>query len=689
MITLHQVDKFYGRHDIFRQADFFLGPGDRVGLIGPNGSGKTTLIRLILGEISPDRGEVFRPKDLRLGYLPQDLLSFAGQTVLGMVLDAAEEIRRIEVELKDIERRLGETKDEKRLTELVERQGHLMSVYEHRGGYDLENRAQKLLEGLGFSADDFDRPVEELSGGWIMRVALARLLLARPDVLLLDEPTNYLDLDSLLWLEQTLLASDFALLLISHDRTFLNNVVGRIVEIDQCRLYSYPGGYDEAVRQKAERLRTQAAAFETQQERIKQIQRFIDRNRTRKDRAAQVQSRLKMLDKMERVEAPRTEDREFSVSFPPAPRTPKVLVELDGIQVVFDHLPVYDDLNYQLVRGERVAFLGKNGQGKTTLMRLLAGRLKPTAGRVRIAPGVKIGYFAQHLLEQLHPELSVLDELSTVAGDLSLGRRRQILGGFLFSGDEVDKKVSVLSGGEKSRLVLAKLMVQSPNLLLLDEPTNHLDIDARRVLESALERFDGTVVLITHDRRLINAVATSVIVVGGGRAEVFPGDWDDYQNVWLPRKKEGLLDGPLPRSSGAETGDQDAGPAPPNVPPAPPTAPPAPAEKPPPRPEPPPAKKTKLRKRAEAEARHCKASLTGPLRRKLARLEEEIDRTGARLEELQDDLARPETYQDADKARRRTEEFSALKKKIEDLTAQWERGALELEELEASLGDEA
>jgi ATP-binding cassette subfamily F protein 3 len=668
MITLHQVDKFYGRHDIFRQADLFLGPGERVGLIGPNGSGKTTLIRLILGEITPDRGEVFRPKDLRLGYLPQDLLTFAGQTVLGLVLDAAEEVRRLEVELEDVRRRLGQTTDEKTLTDLAQRQGHLMSVYEHLGGYDLENRAQKLLEGLGFSADDFDRRIEELSGGWIMRVALARLLLSRPDLLLLDEPTNYLDLESLVWLEQTLLASDFALLLISHDRTFLNNVVGRIVEIDQCRLYSYSGGYDEALRQKAERLRTQASAYETQQERIKQIQRFIDRNRTRKDRAAQVQSRLKMLDKMERIEPPQSQDRDFNVTFPPAARAPKLLVELEEVGVVYDGHVVYEDLDFRLVRGDRAAFLGKNGQGKTTLMKLLAGRLNPTSGRGRIAPGVKIGYFAQHLLEQLHPEMSVLDELTTVAGDLSPGRRRQILGGFLFSGDEVEKKVSVLSGGEKSRLVLAKLMVQGPNLLLLDEPTNHLDIDARRVLESALDRFDGTVCLITHDRRLINAVATSVVVVGGGRAEVFPGNWDDFQNVWLARQDRVGPDGPGPEPPGRESDILSALPEEQKTP-APPPA----------------AKKTKEQKRAEAEARQRKSDRTAPLRRKLTRLEEEIDRAGARLEEVQADLARPEVYQDADRARRRTEEFGTLKKKIEDLTAQWERGAEELEELESSL----
>ncbi|MBU0514615.1 MAG: ABC-F family ATP-binding cassette domain-containing protein [Proteobacteria bacterium] len=670
MITLHQVDKFYGRHDVLHEADFFLGPGEKVGLIGPNGAGKTTLIRLILGEVTPDRGEVFRPKDLRLGYLPQDLLTFAGRTVLGLVLDAAEEIRRLEAELAAVEKELNQTDDRERLTELAGRQGHLQSVFEHLGGYDLDSRARKLLEGLGFSPRDLDRPVEELSGGWIMRAALARLLLSRPDVLLLDEPTNYLDLDSILWLEATLKASDFSLLLISHDRTFLNNVVERIVEIDHGRLYSYPGGYDQYERQKAERIKSQASAYETQQEKIRQIQRFIDRNRTRKDRAAQVQGRLKMLSKMERIDPPQTEAREFTVQFPPAPRAPKVLVEVEAVRVDFGAEPVYHRLDFQLVRGDRLAFLGPNGHGKTTLMRLLAGKLRPTAGSVRIAPGVRAGYFAQHLLDQLHPDLTVLDELTTVAGDLTVGRRRQTLGGFLFSGDEVDKKVSVLSGGEKSRLVLCKLLVQNPNLLLLDEPTNHLDIAARRVLESALLGFDGTICLITHDRRLINAVAQKVVVVGQGRAAVYPGNFDDYQNVWLPRRRLG-------EPSGTEL-FRDLAPARPDRTGSEPTSPP-----------PPLVRKTKKQKRTEALARQKRYETTRPLRQRLARLEKRIDQTGARLEQVQGELARPEIYQDPGRAKEYNERYSALKNEIDRLTEDWEQGVVELEKLEASLGTEA
>ena len=663
MIKLHQVDKFYGRHDVLKAADLFVGPGEKVGLVGPNGAGKTTIFRIILGDLSPDGGEVFCQKNLRVGHLPQDLLSFSGQTVLGLVLEAADEVRRVEAELKAVEKRLVEVEDQAELESLVERQGHLLSVYDHLGGYDLTNRAQKLLEGLGFHGHDFDRPVEQLSGGWIMRTVLARLLLSEPDLLLLDEPSNHLDLESLLWLERTLQTAEFAVLLTSHDRVFLNNVANRIVEVDGGRLYSYTGGYDEYERQRDERLRSLESQYQTQQEKIKQIQRFVDRNRTRKDRAAQVQGRLKALDKMEKIEPPRQDKREISLDFGAVERGPKLVVDLEDVSVDYGLGPVYDGLTFKVNRGDRMALLGNNGQGKSTLMRLLAGRQSPDHGRPAIGTGVKTGYFSQLLLDDLHPEMTVVEELATVAGDLSPGRLRNILGGFLFTGDEVLKKVSVLSGGEKSRLLLCKLMITGPNLLLLDEPTNHLDIPARRMLERALTAYQGTLVLVTHDRRLINAVANQIVEVGGGGVRVYPGDFDDYEGIWKKRDVEVTyargVKGDRASTTPVDEPDRDDFSVKPKA-----------------------VHKTKTQKRAEAELRQQMSQQTAPLKKRISGLEAGIDRAGAEIERIDVQLALPDNYQDPFKAAELNRQRTELTQKIEAMTGEWERAAIDLEGLE-------
>ncbi|MBW2085307.1 MAG: ABC-F family ATP-binding cassette domain-containing protein, partial [Deltaproteobacteria bacterium] len=487
LVILQDIDKFYGRQDVLKQAGLQIRAGERVGLIGPNGAGKTTLLRIILGRIAPDGGQVHKAKRLRLDYLPQDVLTFSGKTVLQLVMDTAEEARAVEAELQDLALELKALADKdpsnkEALVELTNRQSRLLDLFEILGGYQLEAQAGKILKGLGFAEADFDRPVEEFSGGWVMRAALARLLLAEPDLLLLDEPTNHLDLDSLLWLESYLKACPSALLLISHDRTFLNNLVHRIVEIDRAEVISYPGNYDQYLKEKEKRLAAQAAAYTHQLERIKQVERFIDRSRVRKSSARQVQSRIKALEKMERIEAPSPKSRKINFSFSLAPRSPKTLVELVGVTKSYGRQTVYRDLDFIVQREDRIAILGANGAGKTTLMRLLAGVTDCQAGTRKLGPGVVPAYFAQHQLEELDENLTVLEELSVAAPDQTVGRLRTMLGSFLFRGDDVLKKVAVLSGGEKTRLILAKIMLSSPNLLLLDEPSNHLDIPGQVML---------------------------------------------------------------------------------------------------------------------------------------------------------------------------------------------------------------
>jgi len=659
LITLENVSKFYGRQDVLREASFYINPGERVGLIGPNGAGKTTLIRLVLAEESPEAGAVHRAKGLRLGYLPQDLMTFAGRHLLDLVMETAEEVRAIEAELAQITQELEEVsarrlRDETALLELTARQSHLMELFENLGGYTLETQARKILTGLGFAEEDFYKPIEEFSGGWIMRAVLARLLLAEPDLLLLDEPTNHLDLDSLLWLENYLQTAASSLLLVSHDRVFLDNVVRRIVEIDRGQLISYSGNYATYVKEKEKRLATQAAAYAGQREQIKQIERFIERNRVRKDRAKQVQSRIKMVEKMDKIEPPPQREK-LTFSLPRPSRSPENLIELMGVTKRYGSKTVYCDLNLSLRRGDRLAFLGPNGAGKTTLMKLLAGTADFQAGTRRVGEGVILSYFAQFQLEELNPDRTVLQELDSVAGDLSPGRLRSILGSFLFRGDDVFKKVAVLSGGEKTRLILAKIMMVGPNLLLLDEPSNHLDIPGRDMLEQALREYQGTICLISHDRHLINAVANKILLVRQGGLEIFPGNFRDFQEVWQKRLT-------------AEAGEASPSPDVPKV-------------------------QTKsetrvereARKKAEALARQRLYQAKVPLVREVERLEARQAELAARLDRVSETLADAATYQDPERLRALNLEYAELKAEMDRTVRAWEDAALKLETIEADL----
>lgn len=657
MISLSHVSKFYGRQDLLRDISLAINPGERIALVGVNGAGKTTLFKIFLGDIEPDQGQVHRKKGFRLGYLPQDIVELRGKTVLQQVLDADVLTQQTLAEFKKISQKLEHTTDLAQSQLLAARQSHLLSEMERLGAYDQESRAKQVLAGLGFKEDSFLAPIETLSGGWIMRVALARILFSRPDLLLLDEPTNHLDLDSLIWLENFLQNTSSSLLLISHDRAFLDRVVQKTFELEKGGLTSFPGNYSRYLIEKQKRLQLQEAAFANQQEKIRQMEDFIARNRSRKDRARQVQSRIKALDQMERIPPPSADERRISFHFPEPERAGKAVLELTGISKSFGPTPLYQGLDLRIDRGDRMAILGPNGAGKSTLLKIMAGIIPPDSGHRQAGHKVRIGYFAQHQLEQLEGTHSVWQEAASVAGDRTYGTLRNLLAAFLFREEDIEKKVSVLSGGEKSRLVILKMLLSGANFLLFDEPTNHLDIPSREVLEEALKSFSGTLCLITHDRHLINALANKVLYMRDGNLELFPGNYQDFEEIWKGRINPVKILQPPPKEK-AGTPVEKLGP-----------------------------RKSPEEKRQEAERRNALFRLQAPLKKRLAELEGELSKAFAEKEGIEKSLADPETYGDGSKFEGLMKAYALIQKEVDRLTGCWEEAMLELEAVEDKVGE--
>jgi ATPase subunit of ABC transporter with duplicated ATPase domains len=529
VISFSNVSKQYGGQILFVEASFHLGDGEKVGLVGPNGAGKSTVFRLITGEEHPDDGVVDRPKRTTIGYFRQDVGDLQGRSVLAETLSGAGEAGRLGEELKVLEAQLGDH-EHPDFDRAVERFGEVQARYQELGGYDLEARAQAILAGLGFTPEQVGGDVGALSGGWKMRVALAQILLARPDALLLDEPTNYLDIESILWLEGFLRAYEGSVLMTCHDKDVMNRVVKKIVELDGGDVKSYSGNYDfyEAQRQLAEKQ--QQAQYERQQAMLAKEKAFIERFKARASHAAQVQSRVKKLEKIEKIEPPRKFERGGgrTFEFKKAPRSGDDVVKVEGVTKAYGARKVHDHLDLLVRRTERWAVMGENGSGKTTLLKMMAGALDPDEGKVTVGASVTMGYFAQHQMEQLTADRTVIEELVAHSPTTNLGTLRNLAGAFGFYGDDHDKPIKVLSGGERARLALAKILFDAPNLLVLDEPTNHLDIVTKRALVKALADYEGTIVFVSHDRAFLRAIASRILELTPKGPHLYGGGYDEY-----------------------------------------------------------------------------------------------------------------------------------------------------------------
>jgi ATP-binding cassette subfamily F protein 3 len=642
VIALEEISKGYGGQELLREASWRLGRGERVGLVGPNGAGKTTLCRIMAGVEDVDDGRVHLDTGVSVGYLPQEVAGGVERTVLAEALSGFEEVWQLEARLEELAAALAAPDAE---PAVLERYGEIQHRFEALGGYRLEAEAKVILGGLGFAPDELHRPLGEFSGGWRMRAALARLLLLRPDLLLLDEPTNHLDLESLGWLESFLSSYEGSVVLVSHDRYFLNRMATSIAEVAAGQIEIYHGDYDDYVVEREARQALREAQARNQAKRVQEIERFIDRFRYKASKARQVQSRIKMLDRLERIEVD-ADARHIHFHFPQPPRTGRLVGRLAGIHKAYGDNVVYAGMDFLVERGERVALVGPNGAGKSTLLKMLAGVLSFERGERLLGSHVAVHYYAQHQLDALVPTRSVLEEMVEVAPETATGRLRTILGSFLFSGDAVDKRVAVLSGGEKARLALAKMLVRPAAFLCMDEPTNHLDLASKEVLEAALLTFTGTIVFISHDRYFINRIATRVVEVVSGRLTDYLGDYDSY----LERKA--ALAAP-PASATA--------PAAPRAPVAPARPAPAAAEREPARPA---QRGGRGKKGIDRELR--------AIRERLAAVETQIQEMEARLADIGLTLADPDLYRDGERAREIAQSRRETEERVAWLMREWE-----------------
>jgi ATPase subunit of ABC transporter with duplicated ATPase domains len=527
MIRLDNIGKQNGRQIIFVEASAALQRGEKVGLVGPNGAGKTTLFRMITGQEQPDEGQVVADRRITIGYFSQDVGEMFGRSAVLEVMDGAGPVSAVAEELKELEADMADPDRADDMEAIIERYGEVQARFEDLGGYALEGRAREVLAGLSFSEEMMDGDVGALSGGWKMRVALARILLMRPDAMLLDEPSNHLDLESLIWLEDFLKGYDGALLMTAHDREFMNRIVTKVVEIDGGALTTYSGDYEFYEQQRALNEKQQQAQFERQQAMLAKEIKFIERFKARASHAAQVQSRVKKLDKIERVEPPKRR-QSVAFEFPPAPRSGDDVVSLKNVHKRYGNRSIYEGLDFMVSRKERWCVMGVNGAGKSTLLKLVAGSTQPDSGTVALGGSVKMGYFAQHAMDLLDGERTVFQSLEDSFPQAGQGSLRALAGCFGFSGDDVEKNCRVLSGGEKARLVMAKMLYDPPNFLVLDEPTNHLDIVTKEMLITALSQYEGTMLFVSHDRHFLAALSNRVLELTPEGIHQYGGGYTEY-----------------------------------------------------------------------------------------------------------------------------------------------------------------
>ena len=656
MLSINNLNVQYGDKHLFRDVSVQVHHDDRIGLVGVNGTGKSTLLKIMCGLQETDPGIVNRASWFTVSYLPQEVtVSLGNRTLYEEAESAFDDVLSQQKELEGVNEQLAVmSSGDPGLDVLLQRQGELQHFLEGRDVFTIRPQVERILAGLGFSQADLKKEVKSFSGGWIMRLLLAKLLLQKPSLLLLDEPTNHLDIDSLTWVEEFLQQYEGAIIVISHDRSFLDRLTTTTWELSLGRLTAYRGNYSKYLVDKEERLTIERAAYANQQAMIKQTERFIERFRSKSTKARQVQSRVKQLEKMERIELSETE-RSIRFTFPPAAPSGKDVLELQELRKEYDHQLVFKGLNISLQRGDKVAVVGVNGAGKTTLLKIIAG-VEPAEGSWRLGHNVIFSYFGQHQAQELTAGLTILDTVYHAAQELTMTQVRSLLGAFLFTGDDVDKKVQILSGGEKSRVALARMLVKPANLMLLDEPTNHLDISSQEVLQEAMAQYEGTIIIVSHNRYFVNSFVNKVLEIRNGRATVYEGNVDDYLD--RRRKEQEESKEKLGTQAGHQQNDKknyaDQG-----------------------------ADKKTLR-RERAQARQKLNQKLKPLKETVEAAEIEIEELETSKQEMESLMADPELYKDQDRWSEISREYQRVKRRLDRNYAKWEDAQGKIEELEES-----